>query len=717
EDVSVENEEIIVDLDFQLDDEDSSEQTLVAVDQLEQVSLDSSEQDIIQQEDAAQENTEFVAETNADAMTSDESPSDDIAVDDKVVDGSAVDSDALNSNAAEDDDENYIDDEIIEIFVEEAGEVLEAIAQYFPRWAKNFDDENSLTEFRRAFHTLKGSGRMVGANDVGELSWSIENMLNRVIDNTIQPGEPHVAIIEKVRVILPAMVEAFSHKLSNPHPQLSQHYRELAESLAKGVVPEELLSGSATEVVNITEPTTEILGNDSVDELENSDDTNAKILDDNDAVQSVEHRVEDAQAEEPNEDIVSVDAVAAADESHAYAESNYPVAGSNDYLIDENGDDSDAQLWDIFGAEALTHLQTLQEFISHMEAEAPVYEPPSDSIQRALHTLKGSAHMAEITPIAELAAPLEKFVKELRSYHVVINDDILQLLRDAVSYTEAGLAQIERGEEVEIPRLQQFTARVHELREIHVAPLVRQQELDENGKRPVDPELLSIFMAEEMNLLLDADKIIAQWQSAPEDVAILQPVLDELRNLNRGAHHAYLPVMANLGEKLEHVYIHIVARRLVCSDSLCRDINSAHIALLDMVDAIAAGQNLMNAPESIVQALDELIAQAQASNEIDFNSSVAEELRVADTESIAENDEQHRVESQAPLIEEVDYEEIALSEQTSTLELAEEDALQAANNVLADTPVVERIAADVADEDHAFTSLEDTSDAGSDDSL
>jgi len=594
---------------------------------------------------------------------------------------------------AGDDDENYIDDEIIDIFVEEAGEVLEAIAQYFPRWAKNFDDENALTEFRRAFHTLKGSGRMVGANEVGELAWSIENMLNRVLDKTIQPGEPHVAIIEKVRAILPDMVDAFSHKRANPHAQSSEHYRSLAESLAKGVIPDELTATEAvvqaypvelqdTETSGFAEP--EELYYEEVLSVETSEDKVIEPL---------------AEAETVAESHAEVDVVAENNSTPA-AIAHDPYA-SDDYTLEETADDSDAQLWDIFGAEALTHLQTLKDFIAHMEAEAPCYEPPSDSIQRALHTLKGSAHMAEITPIAELAAPLEKLVKELRSYHVVINDDILQLLRDAVSYTETGLHQIEQGESVEIPRLHQFTARVHELREIHVAPLVRQQELDENGKRPVDPELLSIFMAEEMNLLLDADKIIAQWQSCPESVALLQPILDELRNLNRGAHHAYLPVMANLGEKLEQVYVHIIAQRLPCSDSLCRDMNSAHIALLDMVDAIAAGQNLVNAPDSILQALDDLLVEAQSEiPEPDLPG--LEELASDHFEPVARLDEQLEPDTQVsdPLIEEVEYEEVVSGEQTATLEIAEEDALHAADSVLADTPVVERLTADVASDTH-----------------
>src|SRR5690625_6557830 len=100
---------------------------------------------------------------------------------------------------SESDDDDDFDEEILEIFVEEAGEVSDAIAEYFPQCAADFENQEALTEFRRAFHTLKGSGRMVGANDIGELAWSIENMLNRILDGTIAPGDQHVAAIEQVR--------------------------------------------------------------------------------------------------------------------------------------------------------------------------------------------------------------------------------------------------------------------------------------------------------------------------------------------------------------------------------------------------------------------------------------------------------------------------------------------------------------------------------------
>ena len=81
--------------------------------------------------------------------------------------------------ALPEEDNELIDDEVIEIFIEEAGEVLETINEYLPQWAGDTENEDALKELRRAYHTLKGSGRMVGAKIIGELAWSIENMLNR----------------------------------------------------------------------------------------------------------------------------------------------------------------------------------------------------------------------------------------------------------------------------------------------------------------------------------------------------------------------------------------------------------------------------------------------------------------------------------------------------------------------------------------------------------
>lgn len=109
-------------------------------------------------------------------------------------------------------EEDLIDDEIIEIFVEEAGEVLGTIGQYLPVFLNNFDSAEARTEVRRAFHTLKGSGRMVGAKDVGELAWSIENLLNRVLDNTVKMTAQIGDLINYVVKLLPDMVTDFEKR-------------------------------------------------------------------------------------------------------------------------------------------------------------------------------------------------------------------------------------------------------------------------------------------------------------------------------------------------------------------------------------------------------------------------------------------------------------------------------------------------------------------------
>ena len=109
-------------------------------------------------------------------------------------------------------DEEPVDEELLEVFIEEVGEVLETINEYLPQWRADTDNKDALTEVRRAFHTLKGSGRMVGAEIIGELGWSIENMLNRVLDRSIQPDQPVQQVIVDVVELMPALVDEFAAK-------------------------------------------------------------------------------------------------------------------------------------------------------------------------------------------------------------------------------------------------------------------------------------------------------------------------------------------------------------------------------------------------------------------------------------------------------------------------------------------------------------------------
>lgn len=417
-----------------------------------------------------------------------------------------------------------IDEEIREIFVEEAEEVIDTINEYFPRWKEDLNDQESLTEFRRAFHTLKGSGRMVRAMDIGELAWSVESLLNRIIDGSVEPNGIHIDLIERVVSLLPSMIASFRDRQPNVNPALAQQYQNWAESLGKGNIPAELLAGVEVQVA-------------------------AEVIE------------------------------------------------------EEDDSEPDSMLWEIFGSEASTHLEVVESFIDEMTEQAPLYTPPSENMQRALHTLKGSAHMADVSAIAEMATPLERFVKELRSYQVNIDEDILQLLQDCVAYTREALLEIEQGRQVAIPRLQQFLARVAELRELSVGPLIRQQESAIQGKKKVDPELLSIFMAEEMNLLLEADEMLDAWQGADINAEQLFALRSELANLEKGAEHANLVQMSGLSGQLKQVYDGVTSGQVSLDGSGYGVLHAGHDALLDMVDAVAAGQNILPVADDVMLSL------------------------------------------------------------------------------------------------------------------
>ena len=71
-----------------------------------------------------------------------------------------------------------IDAELLGIFLEEAHEVLATIEENLETLRNQPHNVEVLTTIRRSFHTLKGSGRMVGLKDVGEAAWAIEQTLN-----------------------------------------------------------------------------------------------------------------------------------------------------------------------------------------------------------------------------------------------------------------------------------------------------------------------------------------------------------------------------------------------------------------------------------------------------------------------------------------------------------------------------------------------------------
>jgi chemosensory pili system protein ChpA (sensor histidine kinase/response regulator) len=89
--------------------------------------------------------------------------------------GSATSTPASSASDAD------VDAELLGIFLGEAEEVLACVRETLPQLAHNQASTEHLTTARRSFHTLKGSGRMVGLVEFGEAAWAVEQTLNLLL--------------------------------------------------------------------------------------------------------------------------------------------------------------------------------------------------------------------------------------------------------------------------------------------------------------------------------------------------------------------------------------------------------------------------------------------------------------------------------------------------------------------------------------------------------
>jgi chemosensory pili system protein ChpA (sensor histidine kinase/response regulator) len=109
------------------------------------------------------------------------------------------------------------DDEMREIFLEEAREVIGNAEQALAALVSTPDDLGEMTSVRRAFHTLKGSSRMVGLSAFGEAAWSCEQLYNRRLADG-QPADAELlALSTDVLAYLGDWVQAISERRNGGH--------------------------------------------------------------------------------------------------------------------------------------------------------------------------------------------------------------------------------------------------------------------------------------------------------------------------------------------------------------------------------------------------------------------------------------------------------------------------------------------------------------------
>jgi chemosensory pili system protein ChpA (sensor histidine kinase/response regulator) len=149
-----------------------------------------------------------------------------------------------------------LDPELQDIFLTEAEEVLATLAQNLQALRVNATDSSALTEVRRAYHTLKGSGRTVGLVALGEVAWAVEDLLNVMLERKAFPTTPILAFIEKVTAEFATWVAELLEKQSvslSPAPfqqQAKDLVAEFEQALVEKAVPqkEEVLIGGTRKL-------------------------------------------------------------------------------------------------------------------------------------------------------------------------------------------------------------------------------------------------------------------------------------------------------------------------------------------------------------------------------------------------------------------------------------------------------------------------------------
>ncbi len=77
------------------------------------------------------------------------------------------------------------DNELVEVYLEEAAELLDNVDNSLQIWNKNPDDKVITKELQRQLHTLKGGARMSGFTNIGNLSHALESLIASVVDGRV----------------------------------------------------------------------------------------------------------------------------------------------------------------------------------------------------------------------------------------------------------------------------------------------------------------------------------------------------------------------------------------------------------------------------------------------------------------------------------------------------------------------------------------------------
>ncbi len=470
------------------------------------------------------------------------------------------------------------DPEILEIFLEEADELLEELQAKLPKWLADKNDTNALGDIRRTFHTYKGSGRLAGSPLISELSWYIESMLNQVIEGNIDASLHVEQVLQDAMVLLPALIA----KLNGKEADISAVYPLAWKA---DVLSDPNRHG---ELVSIAE---EI----SAEEISAEE------------ISAEEISAEEISAEEISVEENPVVAEVPVEENPV---AEIPEGTSEEVRRDESGNilvsRMEPTLFSIFSNEVIEHLESIKTYIQESGEEAVI----SESLVRAVHTLTGSARMAAAEEVAVLGGALDKYIQKMHGYQQPLHVEQFKVLTDGVNYFEEILDAIGDNRK-SYPDTDQYLLQVenliHEFSKHEDIKLVKPEAISAD----VDPELVELFVEEADDILAFLETTVHTWESAPYDQNVVAELHRSLHTLKGGARLAKFDGIGTLSHILETVSIDIAEKKIVAEPQTFEVIHQAFDRLVSMLGLAKQGLNAP-LPDDLVVSLENLPPTAQS---------------------------------------------------------------------------------------------------------
>lgn len=533
-----------------------------------------------------------------------------------------------------------IDGDILEIFIEEAGEVLETLRVEFPRWHSDPDNNEALITLRRMYHTLKGSGRLAGALLLGELAWSIENLLNRVLDKSITAGPAVFEVVEQTIQILPGMIGQIQ---GDPAPEVDVlAIMRRAEALANPNQPNES-AGASNGQDPAPLPTPEVVELPAAEPVETEPEALPAVDEVIEAAPAPEAEAIvleslDAEPEPPVVEHIELQPLTLPDDQAPDA-APPPVEGLELELLEGPGEQlpaasdavteeepaaaaapaMDPVLYDIFSRETADHLSVVANFIARGRNLAGQAQP-NEALVRALHTLTGSARMADVAPIAEVGRRLEILAERHLAAEQPFGMSGLDLLERGAAVIEemvAGLAGPTPVWPDNGPLIAEIDAAAAALEHLIPQPTMPPESVLEPEPEPeeevrpaaadtdVDTDLVALFLEEAEDILQSLEGAVQRWEGEPDHTSTVAELHRLLHTLKGGARLAGFNGIGTLCHMLEGIAAEVDAEKVPADAAFFGVLRDGLDRLTDMIADARRGIS-PEAPADLLRAIANL---------------------------------------------------------------------------------------------------------------